>query len=87
MPTYTYQCTSCGSAKDFIKVIEHQIPTAKEVGCSKNCQEPKIERVYKPLPIHFKGSGWTETTSQNTEKNKTLKKLYNDSKMGDMGAL
>ena len=85
MPTYTYACKTCGKEKDFTLPMKHKEPTHKEIDCEEEwpqTTEP-LQRVFIAPGIQFKGAGWTETSSQTNEKNQKLKKLWNDSKVGN----
>ena len=86
MPTYDYKCDNCGKVKEFFLPMGHDTPTAKELehdkeDCPKN---KKLSRVFCAVPVHWKDGAPTEKRSATSEKNKKLKKLYNDSKMADM---
>lgn len=56
MPLYTYRCTNCGTELDHQQGFDAppltQCPT---------CQQEKLQRVYKPIRIVFKGSGFYAT--------------------------
>lgn len=80
MPSYNYKCTVCGIFKEFILPMNHEPPNCSSIDCPKDKQ---LVRKYSSPGLIFKGSGWTETTSQTREKNKKLQKLYKDSAMKD----
>lgn len=58
MPTYTYQCSSCGVAfEQFQKFSED--PLTECPSC-----HGTVKRVIQPVGIVFKGSGWYITDSR-----------------------
>jgi putative FmdB family regulatory protein len=56
MPTYTYQCQTCGVQFDkFQKFDDKPLTRCPE------CRKGKVRRVLQPAAIVFKGSGWYKT--------------------------
>ena len=85
MPNYNYRCAVCGYSMEFFLPMNHKSPNCSEMDCERpDCPKDKcLIREYSTPNIIFRGSGWTETTSQTKEKNKKLHKLYKDSAMND----
>ena len=58
MPTYTYQCSSCGAAfEQFQKFSEDALTQCPSCNGT-------VKRVIHPVGIVFKGSGWYITDSR-----------------------
>jgi putative FmdB family regulatory protein len=66
MPTYTYQCASCGVVFDRVQSF-HDKPLTKCPEC-----EGDVRRLLQPSAIVFKGSGWyaTDNRSPSGQNNK-----------------
>jgi putative FmdB family regulatory protein len=62
MPVYEYECKSCG--KRFEKM---QPFTAEPLTECVNCGQGPIRRVFQPVGVIFKGSGWYITDSRKSE--------------------
>ncbi len=58
MPTYTYQCDSCGHGFEAVQRFADD-PLTKCPRCSAS-----IRRVIQPVGVVFKGSGWYITDSR-----------------------
>lgn len=58
MPTYDYQCRSCGQTTEVIHAMTEEGPTTCEA-----CGGP-LRRVLYPAGIIFKGSGFYKTDSR-----------------------
>lgn len=56
MPIYTYRCANCGTELDHRQGFNDPPLTL----CP-NCQQEQLQRVYKPIPVVFKGSGFYAT--------------------------
>ena len=56
MPTYTYQCNHCG-----IRFDRYQKFTDKPLVICPECSEEALRKVYTPVGIVFKGSGFYST--------------------------
>ena len=83
MPNYTYKCETCDKVCNLILPMSHK---PEEVVCEdKTCdaQGSKMQRVYTAPGVVWKCGGRTETTSETKEKNAKLKKLWDDSYVGD----
>lgn len=62
MPTYAYRCTACSHAFDiFQKFTDEPLTTCPECGS-------RIRKVFQPVGIVFKGSGWYVNDSRPAEK-------------------
>ena len=56
MPVYTYQCDNCGVRFDrFQKFTEETLTRCPE------CNKKTLRKVFQPVGIVFKGSGWYST--------------------------
>lgn len=56
MPLYTYRCANCGTELDHRQGFNDPPLTL----CP-NCAQEQLQRVYKPIPVVFKGSGFYAT--------------------------
>ena len=56
MPTYTYQCNSCGVRFDRYQKFEDQ-----PLSYCPECKKKSLRKVYAPVGIVFKGSGFYAT--------------------------
>jgi putative FmdB family regulatory protein len=56
MPTYTYQCNSCGVRFDRYQKFEDQ-----PLSYCPECKKKSLRKVYAPVGIVFKGSGFYST--------------------------
>lgn len=58
MPTYTYQCDSCGNGFEAVqRFADDPLTECPECGAA-------IRRVIQPVGVVFKGSGWYITDSR-----------------------
>ncbi len=55
MPVYDYHCDACGHTFE----VFHGVDERPEVKCDK-CGRP-ARKLFRPVPIIFKGSGWHVT--------------------------
>lgn len=55
MPVYDYHCDACGYTFE----VFHGVDERPEVKCDK-CGQP-ARKLFRPVPIIFKGSGWHVT--------------------------
>ena len=62
MPTYVYACDSCGN--QFEKVQSFKDDPVRVCPCG---EEGSVRRVFQPVGVVFKGSGWYITDSRKTE--------------------
>jgi len=70
MPVYTYRCDNCGIQFDY-----KQSFNAENLSTCPECYDESLHRVYRPVGIVFKGSGFYATdnrspSGQKTERNK-----------------
>lgn len=56
MPTYTYRCEKCGHQFDIFQHFTDDVLTE----CPE-CKEQSLRKVYSPIGIVFKGSGFYAT--------------------------
>jgi len=56
MPVYTYRCNNCGTELDHRQGFDDPPLTL----CP-NCEQDQLQRVYKPIRVVFKGSGFYAT--------------------------
>lgn len=63
MPVYEYECKQCGSRFDKMQPI-----TAEPLSECVNCGQGPIRRVFQPVGVIFKGSGWYITDNRNSSK-------------------
>lgn len=59
MPIYTYRCTNCENVFDHQQSFSDLPPTR----CPQ-CQAGELHRVYKPIRVVFKGSGFYATDNR-----------------------
>ena len=67
MPVYTYRCENCEHEFD-----KHQGFDDKPLKSCPNCKKRKLNRVYKPARVMFKGSGYYVTDNR-SKTSKTSK--------------
>ena len=83
MPTYEYACTECGDRTEVVQSIADARPTICTV-----CGGP-LRKVFSPVGIVFKGSGFYRTDSRGKpakadgDKEKTGKKPADTSSTAD----
>jgi putative FmdB family regulatory protein len=56
MPVYTYRCTNCGFVFD-----QHQKFSDSPLTKCPECQKKSLQKVFQPVGIVFKGSGFYST--------------------------
>jgi len=56
MPTYTYQCDNCG-----VRFERHQKFSEKPLIHCPECSKKTLRKIYTPVGIVFKGSGFYAT--------------------------
>lgn len=69
MPVYTYRCTNCGVQFDKSQSFNDQ----PLVRCPE-CGRPKLKKVYQPVGIVFKGSGFYATDHHSPSGQSSMKK-------------
>ena|SRR3990172_8536020 len=75
MPVYTYQCENCG-----VRFERHQSFIEQPLTRCPECNKKSLRKVYTPVGIVFKGSGFYSTdhkspsgAGRNTNKNSETK--------------
>lgn len=68
MPTYTYRCDSCGVQFDHRQSFSDPI-----LEICPECSEKTIHKVYTPVGIVFKGSGFYATDNRSPSGQKSKK--------------
>ncbi|HUP27215.1 MAG TPA: FmdB family zinc ribbon protein [Chloroflexia bacterium] len=61
MPIYEYECKACGTRFEKMQQI-----SAEPLTECLNCGKGPIRRVYHPVGVIFKGSGWYITDSRSS---------------------
>ncbi|MCC6188689.1 MAG: zinc ribbon domain-containing protein [Anaerolineales bacterium] len=69
MPTYAYQCQSCGVQFERVQKF-----TDKPLTRCPECRKGRVHRVVQPAAIVFKGSGWYSTDSRSASGTKRAAK-------------
>lgn len=69
MPIYTYRCENCGIQFDEKEGFNHPTKTL----CPE-CNEESLHRVYRPVGIVFKGSGFYATDNRSPSGQKARDK-------------
>ena len=72
MPVYVYQCTNCGIQFDKLQSFTDQ-PLVRCPECGKH----KLRKVYQPVGIVFKGSGFYATDHKSPSGNSALRSKEN----------
>src|SRR5688572_26028274 len=72
MPVYTYQCSNCGVRFDRMQSFADKALTR----CPE-CRKKGLRKVFAPVGIVFKGSGWY-STDQRSASGRTAKSQNND---------
>src|SRR6478609_5343842 len=67
MPIYEYECRNCGTRFEKMQPI-----TSDPVKICPNCGEEQVRRVFQPVGVIFKGSGWyiTDNRKNNNSSSK-----------------
>jgi putative FmdB family regulatory protein len=79
MPVYTYQCANCG-----VQFDQHQSFSDQPLTRCPECGKKALKKVYQPVGIVFKGSGFYATDHHSPSgqiSKKADDKLEKDSKM------
>lgn len=63
MPVYEYECRNCGKRFDKMQPI-----TAEPLTECIYCGEGPVRRIFHPVGVIFKGSGWYITDSRNSRQ-------------------
>jgi putative FmdB family regulatory protein len=64
MPVYEYECKECSNRFEKIQPI-----TADPLKECPNCGQNALRRVFQPVGVIFKGSGWYITDNRNSSNN------------------
>lgn len=83
MPTYEYRCTECGEDLEVVQSF-HDDPLTECPSC-----HGKLRKVFSPIGIAFKGSGFYRTDSRSSSSIPPGSKSSNgsgDSGSGDSGS-
>jgi putative FmdB family regulatory protein len=75
MPTYEYACTACGEHLEVVQSFKDEPLTV----CP-NCDGP-LRKVFAPIGVVFKGSGFYKTDSRSSQK--SAKTASGDKSSGD----
>ena len=70
MPTYEYRCEACDNTFDVVQGFSDDPLTTCEV-CG-----AALRKVYAPVGIVFKGSGFYKTDSRSSENPWTMSKVW-----------
>jgi putative FmdB family regulatory protein len=62
MPTYDYKCSECGVTFEETHGVDHRVESCPECG-------GKVRRIFHPVGIIFKGSGFYKTDSRASSDN------------------
>ncbi|MEK6749164.1 MAG: zinc ribbon domain-containing protein [Pseudomonadota bacterium] len=81
MPTYEYQCTTCGHALEAFQ----RMSDAQLTDCPA-CGKPTLEKKISASGFQLKGTGWYETDFKGKTKKKTDTETTVDSKSTDKSA-
>jgi len=80
MPTYEYACTKCGERFDVYQSFSDE-PLKKHEGCG-----GKLTKVFGPVGIVLKGSGFYKTDNRSSSTIKAAKKDGESSSSSDSGS-
>ena len=80
MPTYEYACTKCGERFDVYQSFSDD-PLKKHKGCG-----GKLTKVFGPVGIVLKGSGFYKTDNRSSSTIKAAKKDSESSSSSDSGS-
>ncbi len=75
MPVYTYRCENCGIEFDY-----QQSFNDANLSVCPECDDKSLHRVYRPVGIVFKGSGFYATDNRSPSGQKDRKKKDEDDK-------
>ena len=78
MPVYTYRCDNCGIQFDEKEGFNDPTKTV----CPE-CEEESLHRVYRPVGIVFKGSGFYATDNRSPSGKEARKKKDEDNKKAE----
>jgi len=81
MPIYTYRCKNCGIQFDQRQSFSDQTLTR----CPE-CSEDSLHKVYQPVGIVFKGSGFYSTDNRSSSRIRSAEKDKSDDGDGETKA-
>lgn len=81
MPTYEYRCTACDEHLEVVQSFKDE-PLTK---CP-NCGKKALRKVFSPVGIVFKGSGFYKTDSRGGGKGKSPKPKESESISSSSGS-
>ena len=81
MPTYEYRCTACDEHLEVVQSFKDE-PLTK---CP-NCGKKALRKVFSPVGIVFKGSGFYKTDSRGGGKGKSSKPKESESTSSSSGS-
>ncbi|RLD09434.1 MAG: zinc ribbon domain-containing protein [Chloroflexota bacterium] len=70
MPIYTYRCENCG-----VQFDRRQKFSDDPLTICPECETPTLHKVYLPVGIVFKGSGFYSTDNKSASGRKSSRKL------------
>ncbi|NIM94475.1 MAG: zinc ribbon domain-containing protein [Anaerolineales bacterium] len=68
MPIYTYRCDHCG-----VQFERHQKFSEAPLKVCPECNEDTLRKLYQPVGIVFKGSGFYSTDNRSSSKRSSTK--------------
>lgn len=80
MPAYDYSCAKCGETFEVWQAMSED-PLTKHPGCG-----GKVARVFSPVGVAFKGSGFYKTDSGSRSSTAAKKAKASESAGGDSGS-
>jgi putative FmdB family regulatory protein len=80
VPTYQYACTDCGDRSEVVQRFTDE-PLTVCSACG-----GKLRKVFSPVGIVFKGSGFYRTDSRDSSSNKSLAGANGSSSNGEAGS-
>jgi putative FmdB family regulatory protein len=69
MPVYSYRCNNCG-----VQFDRHQKFSEDTLKVCPECGEPELRKLYQPVGIVFKGSGFYSTDHRSPSGRSAAKK-------------
>ena len=70
MPVYSYRCKNCG-----VQFDRHQKFSEEPLKVCPECGKPELRKLYQPVGIVFKGSGFYSTDHRSPSGRSAAKKL------------
>jgi putative FmdB family regulatory protein len=72
MPVYSYRCNNCG-----VQFDRHQKFSEEPLKVCPECGKPELRKLYQPVGIVFKGSGFYSTDHRSPSGRSAAKKSEN----------